>query len=67
MKLLAFFLYKDFTRSQIMSYFFQRKILEMPIILELFSESRFHPLKYLHFADNESTVSAHTAIRNSIY
>lgn len=37
------------------SCFCWRKILEMPIFLELFSERRFHLLlKFLHFVDNES-------------
>jgi hypothetical protein len=38
MKLLAF-CYNDFTRNQITCYFPQRKILETPIFLDLFSSS----------------------------
>jgi hypothetical protein len=37
-----------------MSFFSQRKILETPVFLDLFSERRFHLLvKFLHFVDNE--------------
>jgi hypothetical protein len=36
------------------SYFSKRKILEMPVCSELFTEGRFHLLlRFLHFVDNE--------------
>jgi hypothetical protein len=51
MKLLAFFLLQGLhQKPDNKSYFCQREILEMPIILELFSKRRFH---FLHFVDNE--------------
>jgi hypothetical protein len=56
------FCYKDFTRNRIMSYFYQRKILETP-----FSERRFHLLyKFLHFVDNESYDEATFGSKDSI-
>jgi hypothetical protein len=56
MKLLEFFLLQELHQKlDNKSYFSQRKILETPIFLDLFSERRFHLLlKFLHFADNES-------------
>jgi hypothetical protein len=52
--LLAFFLLQGLhQKPDNRNYFCQRKILETPIFLELFSKRRFHLLKYLHF-DNES-------------
>jgi hypothetical protein len=55
MKLLAFFLLQGLhQKPDNKGYFSQRKILETPIFLGLFSE-RFHLLlKFLHFVDNKS-------------
>jgi hypothetical protein len=50
MKLLAFFCYKDFTRNWITSYFTWSNNLEIPLLLDVFSERRLHLLlKFLHF------------------
>jgi hypothetical protein len=56
MKVLTFFLLQGLQQKpDNKSYFWQRKILDTPIFLELFSERRFHRLlKFLCFADNES-------------
>jgi hypothetical protein len=56
MKSLAFFLLQELHQEpDNKSYFCWRRILEMPVFLELFSERRFHLLlKYLHFVDNKS-------------
>jgi hypothetical protein len=55
MKLLALFLLQGLhQKPNNEAIFFQGKILETPVFLGLFCESRFHlPLKFLHFADNE--------------
>lgn len=56
MKLLAFFLVQGLHQKlDNRSCFSWRKILDTPILLELFSERRFqHLLRFLHFVDNES-------------
>jgi hypothetical protein len=55
MKLLAFFLLQGLhQKPDNKSYFFQRRILEMPIFFDLFSGRRVHLLlEFLHFVDNE--------------
>jgi hypothetical protein len=56
MKFLQFFLLQELhQKPDNKSCFCQKKSLEMPIFLELFSERKFHLLlKLLHFADSES-------------
>jgi hypothetical protein len=54
MKLLVFFLKQILHQKPDNKLFFQRKILETPIFLDVFSRRRFHLLlKLLHFVDNE--------------
>jgi hypothetical protein len=55
-KLLAFFLLQGLhQKPDNKSYFFQKKILETPTFLDLFSERSFHiPLKFLHSVDNRN-------------
>jgi hypothetical protein len=57
MKLLAFFLLQGLHQKlDKKSYFSQRKILEIPTFLDLFSGRRFHlVLKFLNFVDNDES------------